>query len=173
MKKILLFSFIICLCTSCSNFYKAITTSGKPTATRVEELKDQQKYFILRDDARAYGMNNITISKDGQDIECDLASLPDEHLTHMWKPKEERPTYQKADAKYVLNEVHLYTIPDSNRAPGHYKFSLSSVVKTEMLQKDIVRTRNNHIRAVVFSIGGTALLLLGIGYAALSTIPIF
>ena len=161
MKKLLMIICISTLLSSCSNFYKAIT-NGQPTTASLDDLKKQQKYFILRDNTIGYEMLNVNFSADGKNIECDLASLPDEHMTHMWKGEDERLKYEKSYAGYVLNEVHIYARGDSNMAPGHYILPLQNVLKTEVLQKDVVMTKKNHTRAVLLGVGGTAVLLVGV-----------
>lgn len=86
-------------------------------------------------------------------------------MTHLWKAKGDKPKYEKSYEAFVLNEVYLYAIPDSNMAPGHYTVPLSNVYKTEVLQKDDFRTRRNHTRAIVLGVVGTAVVVVGIGAA--------
>ena len=165
MKKLIIIFLITIAFSSCSNFYRTIVTDGHPTATAMDDLKKQQKYFIIRDSAHAYAMNNVSISVDGKNIQSDLVSLPDEHMTHLWKALGEKLKYDKSYEAFVLNEVHLYTVPDSTMASGHYTVPLSNVYRTEVLQKDTIRTRRNHTRAIVFGVVGTAVVVVGIGAA--------
>ncbi len=162
MKKLLTAILLVSAFSSCSNFYKVIVTNGPATPKGIEDLKKQQKYFILRDTARAYSMNNISVSPDGQSVQADLTSIPDQHMTYLWRPKGEKPKYDKMNEPYVLNEVHLYMLPDSNMAPGHYTLPLKNVQATEILQKDVARTSRNHIAAVLITVGGIAVLVGGI-----------
>jgi len=111
-------------------------------------------------------MTNVSISPDGQNIQSDLIALPDEHMTHMWHAADDNPKYEKLYADYVLNEVHLYAYPDSNRAPGHYILPLNNVWKTEILQKDTIRTRKNHVRSILLGVGGTVVVVGVIGAVA-------
>jgi len=168
MKKLIIILLAAVTFSSCSNFYKAITTNGHPTAASLEELKRQQKYFILRDSSMAYGMTNISVSADGKSVQSDLVSLPDQHLAHVSKAKVDKPKYDKLYADYLFNEVHIYSIPDSNRAPGHYTLPFSDILKTEVLQKDTIRTRRNHVRAAVLGVVGTV-AVLGAAAAAMAS----
>jgi len=165
MKKLFILAVISASFCSCSNFYKTLATNGSPTATRMKDLKKQQKYFILRDSTAGYAMTNVSISADGKNIESDLVSIPDQHMTHMWKPKGEKLKYDKADADYVLHEVHLYSSPDSSRGPGHYSLPINMVQKTEVLQKDIDKTSRNHATAIILGVAGAAAILTIVGVA--------
>jgi|GEM_PF-4589316 len=170
MKNLCIILLATVIFSSCSNFYKAVTTIGHSNAADLEELKRQQKYFILRDNSMAYGMTNISVNPDGKSVQCDLVSLPDQHLTHASKAVADKPKYDKVYADYIFNEVHIYTNPDSSRAPGHYTLPFSDVLKTEVLQKDTVRTRRNHIRSVLLGVGGTVVVVGAIGAIALSNL---
>lgn len=75
MKKLTCILLITVVFSSCSNFYRTIITDRQPTAAGMNDLKKQQKYFIIRDSAHAYAMNNVTISADGKYIQSDLVSV--------------------------------------------------------------------------------------------------
>jgi hypothetical protein len=165
MKKLLTAILLVSAFSSCSNFYRVVVTNGPATSKGIEDLRKQEKYFILRDTSRAYAMNNVTISPDGQSVQADLASIPDQHMTYVWKPRGEKPRYDKMNEPYVLNEVHLYMLPDSNMAPGRYTLPLKNVQATEILEKDKARTTRNHATAIILSLVGTAAVIAIITYA--------
>lgn len=159
MKKLIIAILLVGAFSSCSNFYKVIVTSGPATSKVINDLKRQQKYFILKDTSRAYAMNNVSVSPDGQSIQTDLTSIPDQHLTYLWRPKDEKPKYDKMNGPYVLNEVHLSMVPDSNMGPGHYTLPFNKVQATEILEKDKIRTNRNHARSIILGISGAAVLI--------------
>ena len=170
MKKLLAAILLVSVFSSCSNFYRVIVASGPATSKGIEDMKKQQKYLILRDTSRAYAMNNVSVSPDGQSLQTDLTTIPDQHMTYLWRTKGEKPTYDKMNEPYVLNEVHLYMLPDSNMGPGHYTLPLKNIQATEILEKDKKRTQRNHTTAVVLTVVGSALLIVGVyGIAAAGT----
>jgi len=167
MKKLIIILLAAVSLSSCSNFYRVVVAKGPATSTSIDDLKKQQKYFILRDTSRAYAMNNISISPDGQSLQTDLTSIPDQHMTYLWKPRGEKPKYDKMNEPYVLSEVHLYMLPDSNMAPGHYILPIKNIQATEILEEDKKRTRQNHTRVIILSVAGSAVTIAAIvGIAA-------
>ena len=169
MKKLLTAILLVSAFSSCSNFYRVVVANGPATSKGIEDLKKQQKYFILRDTSRAYAMNNVSVSPDGQSLQADLASIPDQHMTYLWRPKGQKPKYDIMNEPYVLNEVHLYMLSDSNMAPGHYTLPLKNIQATEILEKDKKRTTRNHTTAIVLTVAGIAVGLAAIvGIAASS-----
>lgn len=169
MKKLLTAILLVSAFSSCSNFYRVVVANGPTTSKGIEDLKKQQKYFILRDTSRAYAMNNVSVSPDGQSLQADLTSIPDQHMTYLWRAKEEKPKYDKMNEPYVLNEVHLYMLPDSNMAPGHYTLPLKNIQATEILEKDKKRTTRNHTTAIVLTVVGVAVgIAVVVGIAASS-----
>ncbi len=167
MKKILIAIVIIFAGSSCSNYYKAITTKGPATASGIEELKMKHKYFILRDTGMAYAMNDISLTSDKKSMQCNLVSVTDDHTTHLWKGANDKPKYNKSkyagiNEAFVLNEVHLYTTPNGNLAPGPFSMPLSNVEKMEVIEKDKQKTTRSHVIGGISIAVGIAVVALGI-----------
>ncbi len=162
MKKLMTAIIVLAAFSSCSNYYKAITTTNPATANSIEDLKMKHKYFILRDSTQAYAMSNISITADRKSIQCNLDSLPEEHIVHLTKGISGKMDYVKTKDAYgneedVLNEVHLFTTPNSHAAIGPFTMPLSNVQKTEIPEKDITRTRKSHTKGAIIAVGASVL----------------
>ena len=164
MKSLLITVIAISLLSSCSNYYKAALGSKPVTASGIENLKTEKKYFILRDGNQAFAMNGITFSPDQKIIQCTLGDLPIEHKLHLTskKMKYNKTNFTDEDQTGVLNEVHIYINSNGNTVAGAYTLPLDRVDKIEILEKDKAKTRASYGTGVAIGVGGAALLVGGI-----------
>jgi hypothetical protein len=177
MKKLFFPLLALIVFSSCSNYYKAITTSEPANAANIADLKAKNRYFILRDGSQAFSMANISFSDDRKTLQCDLAILPSEHKLHLTngrdgKMKYRKPTNTEEDETAVLNEVHIYITPDEHIANGPYTLGLNKVLKTEVIEKDKIKTRKSHAVGIIIAISGVGVFVGGIAAIILSNIPI-
>ena len=161
MKSLLITVIAICLLSSCNNYYKAALGSKPATATGIENLKTEKKYFILRDGNQAFAMDNITFSSDHKNLQCNLGDLPIEHKLHHTskKMKYKKTNFTDEDQTGVLNEVHIYINSNGNTVAGAYTLPLDRVDKIEILEKDKAKTRASYGAGVAIGVGGAALLV--------------
>ena len=92
-----------------------------------------KRYFILRDDSKAFAITNITFSSDQKIMQCRLDSLPYEHMLHLTNGRNGKMKYKKSinapdeDETAVLNEVHLYINSDTGIAAGPYTIAFDQI----------------------------------------------
>lgn len=162
IKKSLLLPALLVLVihTSCHNFYKAtVIESGKGTATSVDSLRTQNRFFVLRSGGQAFFLKNMGLSNDRKTLTATLDSLPPEHRLHLVNGRGGNMHYRKGDANDagVLSEVHLY-VPTLNASAGEtVNLSLDQVQKIEVIEKDKKRTTNSYvIGAIGYTLGALA-----------------
>ena len=164
MKSLLITVIAISLLSSCSNYYKAALGSKPATASSIENLKTEKKYFILRDGNQAFAMDNITFSSDQKNLQCTLGDLPIEHKLHLTskKMKYNKTNFTDEDQTAVLNEVHLYINSNGNTVAGAYTIPLEQVKQIEIIEEDKTRTRKSHTTGVIVGVAGSLVLAGGI-----------
>jgi len=167
MKKILTLIAIITALTSCSNYYKAITIAGPSNASAIEDLKNKNKYFILRSNNNALAMSNLVVTPDKTGIQCNLDTLPAFHRVHLMNATSGKMKYRKEttvdNETVVLNEAHIYISDTGIPVTGPYSFAFDKVQKTEVLEKDKIKTQNRHVTTGLIVVAGIGLLLAGVG----------
>ncbi len=164
------------LLASCSTYYKT-SLAGPATSTGFDELKKNNRYFILRSGTEAFTMNNISFSTDNKIMRCTLDSLPQyEHRLHLSKGHNGKMKYNKSteeDESVVLNEVHVYVDNMGIIAAGPYTLPVDRIQKIEVLEKDITKTAKSKALGVVLGVSGSLVVLIGISAAIASSISIF
>lgn len=168
MKKAIAVAIIFVSCCSCSNYYKVITVPEPIITSNIEALKNQNKYFILRNGDQAFTMKNVSFTADQKSMECNLEYLPGEHTLYMAKAENSKMKYKKTkgtgDESMVLNEVHFYIERGGTIPAGPYNLALNRVQKMEVIEKDIQKTKKSqNIETVVFMLG-LAIVLTGIAF---------
>jgi hypothetical protein len=172
MKKLMAIAIALITLCSCSNYYKAVTTNNPITTASIEDLKMKDKYFILRDGNKAFAMKSISLSADQKNLHCTLDSLPDEHKLHLTKGRNGKMKYKKAtggdseDESILLNEVHVYIVPDSAAVTGPYTIVQEKLLKIEALEADKKKTNQSAalgigitVTAIVLVLGAAGLLI--------------
>lgn len=176
MKNLFIIIIVTLLLSSCSNYYKA-SLAGPATSTGIEDLKKNNRFFILRYGTEVFAMNNISFSADNKIMQCRLDSLPPyEHRLHLTKGQNGKMKYKKAgeeDESAVLNEVHVYVDNTGIIATGSYTLPVDRIKKIEVLEKDISKTAKSKALGVVLGVSGSLVVLIGIGAAIASSITIF
>lgn len=176
MKKLLISMLIFGTCSSCSNYYKAITAAEPTKAASLNDFQDNQKYYILRNGNSAFAMKNITISSDRKNVQCTLEELPFDHKLYVTngtngKMKYKTKTYTDDDESGVLTEVHIYLTPGSKTGTGAYTLALENIQKAEIIEKDKIKTRRSHTVGTVVAIGVPVLVVgLVVALAAASSL---
>lgn len=175
MKKLLTTIIVIAAFTSCSNYYKAVTSPEPANTTNINKLKLQERYFILRNGSDAYAMTNISFSGDQQNMTCTLGNLSVEHKLHLTSGRNGQMKYRKAnttgeDETAVLKEVHFYITPDASVVPGPYTLALNKVTKAEVIEEDKKKTKRSHMvgATVGITVAAVAVAAIVVGVAAAS-----
>lgn len=175
MKKLLILIAATYTFSSCSNYYKAITTSAPVAAARIDELSNDNRYFILREGSQAFAMKDITFSADRNSLKCTLEDVPDEHKLHLTKGNYGNMKYKEATVSaqdnetMVLYEAHLYIAPGVTATPGPFTLALDKVQKLEVLEKDKEKTRRSHTKGAIIGIGASVLVVAGIAAIAVGS----
>lgn len=178
MKKIIISILALTSISSCSNYYKAITGSQPENAAHISDLKTKNRYFILRNGTEALGMTNISFSDDRKNLLCTLETLTDEHRLHLINGRDGQMKYRKPasteeDETAVLNEVHLYISPGSKIETGPYTLTLDKVQKTEIIEKDKIKTKKSYTMGTIIGISSAVVLIGGIAAIIIASTPIF
>lgn len=145
------FFFLILFGISCSNFYRPlkVNTATLKETRNVITSTQRNKYFILRQGANSYTINDITVNNIAMTLSGTLSAVPESHLQYV-NAKREKYKYKKAgkpDSEIdVLNEVHIYAkntvIIDTTKA---FSLPLSQIEKIEAIEHDAGRTTTSYI----------------------------
>jgi hypothetical protein len=172
MKKLTAALAILIIFSSCSNYYKAITSSNASPASGIGELQSKNKYFILRNGTSSFAISNIAVAADQKTMQCTLQNLPDEHRLHLTNGERGKMIYKKSgpdeNEKVVLQEVHIYIVADPAAVIGPYTLVLDKIQKIEVIEKDLQKTKKSHIVGAIAITGGTLLIVGIIGAAMFS-----
>lgn len=171
MKKILVPLLIIICFSSCSTYYKATTVPQPAETGSMNDLKNKNKFFILRNGSESFAMSNISISTDQKTLECNLAVLPYEHRVYVNNSNKNKMIYSKSgndneDGSMVLNEVHIYVAADKNITAGPYTLALDKVNKVEVIEPDLKKTRRSKTTGLIVGLSAGGAALVGIIYIA-------
>jgi hypothetical protein len=178
MKHILTVIIVLVTLTSCSSYYKVITTNNPANAYSIADLNTKNKYFILRSGNQAFAMTNISFTEGQQILQCNLETLPDEHKLHLKKgingkmkyPKiisaDESKTIADENKTGILNEVHIYTNGKNNTSTGPFTLQVSDMYKFEVIEKDKQKTKRSKALGTGIVVA-TSVLIVG-GIAALA-----
>ena len=152
--------------TGCSNFYKATQTPLGSTAERskaVESLKQQNRYFVLRNGSQAYSMKNISLNADQKTLECMLDTLAYKHQLHLENGRRGKMQYIKHNQVdlTVLNEVHFYIQPDNAVGMGQHTLQLDKIQKIEVIEKDKKRTTTSYVLGAAGITVGSLVVVAG------------
>ncbi|MEO8794199.1 MAG: hypothetical protein ABI390_01965 [Daejeonella sp.] len=153
---------------ACQSYYKTQPSGNSPS--EISSLNSSSRYFILRNNDRAYHLMDIQLSSDQQSFTGKLEYLPSNHLVRLNKSKKENYTYSNSNSdKDVLNEVHFYTsatLPATiSGSDSVVTVNLNQIDKIEVVEKDKKRTSHSYlIGGIGYSAG--ALVLAGIIIAA-------
>ena len=116
--------FIMVALSCCHNFYKATTantTSILQTSESINRLKQQNRFFILRNGNRSYYMKALSLSDDQRTLNATLDTLPSNHLLYLTHGRKGKMLFKKNGLdEGVLTEVHLFISKDTNLLPGNY-----------------------------------------------------
>ena len=172
MKKSALALTLLIFLISCSNYYKAVTTTGNPPASVIDKLQSQHKYFILRNGSLSYAISDISFTDNQSKLQCTLAPLPDDHSLYVTNGTKGKLIYQKASAEtpetIVLSVVHLYISADTTIVNGPCSLALDKFQKIEVLEKDQQKTKKSHIIGGIFIGGGVLATAVIIAAVAVS-----
>ncbi len=147
MKKLFVIGAMVLL-TGCNHYYKATQLQSPGNihkAEAIDSLKNEKRYFILRNGDRAYFMRNASVSKDKQAIVSLLQNPGVDHRLHLVNGRHGKLIYKTKipHDRHVLNEVHFYITPDTKTIAGQYNLNLNNIQKIEVIEKDKKRTRKS------------------------------
>jgi hypothetical protein len=157
--------------SSCSSYYMAINAPVKnisEKAATVQQLKNENRVFILRNGAEAFLMTDLFINEKENTVQCLLDTVPVEHRLHLTNGRKGKMKYYKGGSepgdngdKDVLNEAHLYIDSDSSISTGMYTTSLTNIRQIEVIEKDNQRTTsNNAVAAIITTVSLGAIMLV-------------
>jgi hypothetical protein len=158
---ILLFVNVI---AGCHNFYKATKSNADNNVAKaavVDSLKQQTRYFVLRNGNQSFYMKNASLNADKKTIDCILDTLSPDHQLHLVSGRGGKMRYNKGrdEDKGVINEVHFYILADNTTTFGNYTLQLDRIQKIEIIEKDKARTTSSYvIGAIGYSLGTVALI---------------
>ncbi len=176
MKKLFVIGAMVLL-TGCNHYYKATQLQSPGNihkAEAIDSLKNEKRYFILRNGDRAFFMRNASISKDKQVIVSLLQNPGVDHRLHLINGRNGKLRYKTKipHDRHVLNEVHFYITPDAKTIAGPNSLDLNSIQKIEIIEKDKKRTRESAgvglIVGIVGVSAGLTLFIIAIGEAIAS-----
>jgi hypothetical protein len=162
--------------SACNNYYKATrpaTVSNIEKVTSIDSLKNENRYFILRNGSEEFYMKNIQISADQRSVTCYLDTLGSNHQLHLVKGRGGNFRYRDNSPidRQVLNEVHFYITIDSSAKTGQYTLAMDKIQKIEILEKDKKRTTNSYVIGGLGVALGTLALVTAIIIATKSSCP--
>lgn len=165
------------LFTSCNNYYKAVSRPFKndaDKAERIDSLNAAKRNFILRNGDKAFYMENPLLNADKKTVECTLNALSSFNKLHLTSVMGGKMRYKKHDLGdlSVLNEAHVYIIPDTAATTGKYSLAINKVNKIEVIEKDKQRTTNSYVLGGLAITAGVAIVLVIIGAALASSISL-
>jgi hypothetical protein len=134
---------------SCHHFYKATPQTTRPEnvkASLTDSLAKTSRYFILRNGAESFNMQDISLSEDKKHITF-LLNPVDKYQRKYITGYNKRYTYKRDEfEEKVLNEVHFFINHDSTLPhSGQYTMDLDKVVKIEVIEKDKKRTTSSYV----------------------------
>lgn len=142
---LIIFLIILFVFAACQRYYMTTARNVKDNPDQtLDSLKNESRYFVLRNGSEAYYMKNIVLSDDRQTLGCLLDTLPPEHKLHLLKGRNGNMRYNLQDIP-VLTEVHLYISSDKLPSVGDYTLSLDQIQKIEVIEKDKKRTLNSYV----------------------------
>jgi len=164
------------LITSCSNYYKAISSpfkSDMDKAAEIDSLHRERRTFILRNGKQAFCMNDLVINAAEKTVNCTLDTLSIFNRLYVGNGERGKMRYKKnySTDLAVLSEAHIYIDPDSTVIAGTHSLALNKVKKIEVIEKDKNRTTNSYvlgwlgITAGIFIIGA---IFVGIAMSGMS-----
>jgi hypothetical protein len=162
------------LFSSCNNYYKAVSSPLKNNADKAElidSLRIAKRDFILRNGDQAFFMDKLVLSRDKTTMSCNLDMLSSFNSLHLTTGKGGKMQYKKHDPVdlAVLNEAHVYIIPDTAAAIGKYRLAIDKVQKVEVIEKDQQRTSNSYLLGGLAITAGAAIFLVVVGAALASS----
>ncbi|MBL7745076.1 MAG: hypothetical protein JNN00_16500 [Chitinophagaceae bacterium] len=138
---VLVTAFVLASCFQ--HYYRTNTTNSVDTAT-LKRLQNSSKYFILHyNDKKAFGLTNVTIS--GDNIEGDLAELPEERKKYLNPNPEKSNIVRRADKMSALMEVHLYYPQAMTPGQTHVSVPASAFNRIDVYEFDRNATTSNHV----------------------------
>ena len=116
-------------------------------------------------------MDKLVLSTDKTTMSCTLDMLSSFNRLHLTTGKGGKMRYKKHDPGdlSVLNEAHVYIVPDTAVTTGKYSLSIDKVQKIEVIEKDKQRTSNSYVLGGLAITAGVAIFLVVISAAAASS----
>jgi hypothetical protein len=119
-------------------------------------------------------MDNPIFSADKKIVGCTLDTLSSFNRLHLTTGKGGKMRYKKHDPEdlSVLNEAHVYIVPDTAAATGKYSLAIDKVKKIEVIEKDQQRTSNSYLLGGLAIAAGVAIFLVVIATALVGSISL-
>ncbi|MBP6023758.1 hypothetical protein [Ferruginibacter sp.] len=160
----------------CHNFYKATKSNADNNVAKaalVDSLKQQTRYFVLRNGNQSFYMKNVSLNSDKKTMECILDTLSADHQLHLVNGRRGKMRYNKGrdEDKGVINEVHFYILADNTTTFGNYTLQLDRVQKIEIIEKDKAKTTSSYVIGAIGYTLGTVALVAIIAVATKSSCP--
>ena len=116
-------------------------------------------------------MDNPILSTDKKIVGCTLDTLSSFNKLHLTTGKGGKMRYKKHDPEdlSVLNEAHVYIVPDTAATTGKYSLVIDKVKKIEVIEKDKQRTSKSYVLGGIAITASIAIVMVIIGAAMVSS----
>ena len=165
-QRFIIILLLVNVIAGCHNFYKATKSNADNNVTKaavVDSLKQQTRYFVLRNGNQSFYMKNVSLNADKKTMDCILDTLSPDHQLHLVSGRGGRMRYNKGrdEDKGVINEVHIYILADNTTTFGNYTLQLDKVQKIEIIEKDKAKTTSSYVLgAIGYTLGAVALMAI-------------
>ena len=132
--KSLLLLFVCVALNGCFHYYYKVQRESPVLPEQIDELKNNNKYFVLHTGTQVYEFNNLSV--DSISLSGTPEILPENHYFYLKTKAKGSTRYKKRksnDQSYVLDEVHIYAdVPVLRRKP--VRIPLEKVYNVEIYQ---------------------------------------
>ena len=136
-------SVLLLTLTGCfRQFYKTGTVVQTNSQT-LQQLKGENKFFILHTGDSARAIQIISISDEM--VEAETATLIKEHSQGLSPEPGDETVMRKKYKEAVLNEVHLYVPASQTEIQGHVSIPIDSISRMDVNTFNQKATTRNHI----------------------------
>jgi len=139
------------------NYYRVRTHKKEAgtTAPKLEQLKEQRKFFIVHFGDQAWWLQNLVLNENKTEIHGTIEKLPSNRDKYLETNPEKVQRY-KSKEKALLQEVHIYTSEYAEVEGSGVIIPISSVERIEVYDQA-------HGATIASAVFGTLGVLAGVG----------
>ena len=151
--------------------YYTVSTLHTPTPdqenSKLMELQEKDKYFILNCNDEAYHLSKLTFNMESMEIKCAFDSVPKIHKLYNPNKKSNHVYVIDNGEEVILNEVHIIVNKLFLSKDSHATIPISSIVKIDIINHDYQKSgQSKWLYGTVGVLAGLSL----IAYFAISSI---